>query len=63
MNEIEFENYVRGIGYQNVAMGETIELRNGVDILLEYLNDTRNLSVIKLRDIYEQIHIIERLTK
>ena len=63
MNEIEFENFVCDLGYENVAMDEDIELRNGADILMEYLNHTRNLGVIKLRDIYEQIQIIERLVK
>ena len=63
MNEIEFEKFVRDIGYENVAMDEDIELRNGADILMEYLNHTRNLGVIKLRDIYEQIQTIERLVK
>ena len=59
MTEPEFENYVRSIGYENVAMDEEIELRNGVDIILEFLNDTQNAGVVKLRDIYEQLKLIQ----
>lgn len=63
MTEPEFENYVRSIGYDNVAMDEDIEIRNGVDILMDYLNDTQNSGVVKLRNIYNQILIIEGVTK
>lgn len=55
MTESEFENYVRSIDYENVAMDEDIELRNGVDIILEYLNDSQNKKIVKLRDIYNQL--------
>lgn len=63
MTEPEFENYVRSIGYDNVAMDEDIEIRNGVDILMDYLNDTQNSGIIRLRDIYNQISIIEEVTR
>lgn len=59
MTEPEFENYVRSIGYENVAMDGEIELRNGVDIILEFLNDTRNTDIVKLRDVYRQLKLIQ----
>ena len=60
MNETEFEKYVCGLGYENVAMDEAIELRNGVDIIMEYLNEHHVNRVIKLRDIYNQLTIMTR---
>ena len=60
MSESEFENFVRDLGYENVGMDEDIELRNGVDILLEVLNDRHYNRVLKLRDIYEQLKIMTR---
>lgn len=55
MSEQEFEKYVCSIGYMNVAMDEDIELRNGVDIIMEFLNDNCVDRIIKLRDVYNQL--------
>lgn len=55
MSESEFEKYVCDLGYENVAIDEDIELRNGVDIIMEYLNDHQYNRVITLRDVYNQL--------
>ena len=60
MSETEFEKYVRDLGYDNVGMDEEIDIRDGADVLANYLVSTHNTKIVRLRDIYDQIAKIER---
>lgn len=61
MSEQEFEQYVRDIGFYDVSMDEEVYISHGLDIVLEYLQDKNISGVVKLRDIYKQIAMIQEV--
>lgn len=61
MSEQEFENYVRSIGFYDVAMDEEVYINHGADIILEYIQDKNVSGTVKLREIYKQIKKIQEV--
>ena len=55
IDERQFEDYVRDIGYCEVDIDAGIRTDNGLDIIKEYLEDHMKVGMIPLRAVYEAI--------
>ena len=55
IDEKQFEDYVRDLGYCNVDIDDVIRTDNGLEIIRDYLEDHLNVGVIPLRTVYEAI--------
>jgi len=60
IDEKQFEDYVRNLGYCEVDINDTVRTDNGLDIIKEYLEDHLNVGMIPLQEVYDAIpRIIE----